>query len=145
MLRKSLFALLLVAVAVSFLPVRQAQAKDAAAQLLGTWKITHRPLDSAGKPCPFLPESIEFIKGQNLIMSNIPSRPLPYKTELTAAEREKIEARSDGYKGKNLLLVKPVPQMDWLSTPMVYIYSVTKSELTLTADGWEPSTFKRVK
>jgi hypothetical protein len=147
MLKKSFFAFLLVAVTLSFSPVRQACAAEAkpSAALLGSWKITHRPVDQAGKPCPFLPESIEFFQDQTLTMSNIPGRHLPYKTELTAPERRMLEARKESYKGKELLLIKPNPKMDWSSTPMVYVYSVTKDGLALTAEGWEPSTFKRVK
>ena len=131
----------------SFTPARQACAKDAApgAQLLGKWQITHRPVNAAGKPCPFLPETIEFFKDQSLIMSNVPGTHLPYKTRLTAAETQALVKRSEGFKGKTLLLVKPTPRMDWQSTPMVYIYTVTGDGLTLTVQGWDTATFKRVK
>ena len=146
MLRNKLAALLLAAAVLAVVAVPQLFAKEnTAAQLIGNWEITHRPVDASGTPCPFLPESIEFYKDQTLVMSNLPGRPLPYKTELTAGETKAFEARSEGYKGKTLLLVKPVPQMDWLSTPMVYVYSVTKDGLNLTADGWEAATFKRIK
>jgi len=144
MFRNSLVALLLVAIVLTVIPAQQSFAKEnAPGQLLGTWKITHRSVDKAGTPCPFLPDSLEFFKDQTLIMSNLPGRFLPYKTELTAAETKAFEAK--GFKGKNMLLVKPVLQMDWLSTPMVYSYSLTKDALSLTAQGWEPATFKRVK
>jgi hypothetical protein len=147
MLRKTFVALLLAAIALTFCPVPQAKANDADAssKLLGNWKLTSRPADAAGTPCPFLPDTITFQKGHNLIMSNMPGRLLPYKTDLSAAERTSIEARSSFFKGKNLLLVKPAPQMEWLTTPMVYGYTASKDGLILLTEGWDPATFKRVK
>lgn len=131
----------------SFSPVQQAFSKEvkSGGPLLGKWKITHRPVNAAGKPCPFLPETIEFFKDRTLIMSNLPGKHLPYKIELTADEMQAFEKRSEGFKGKSLLLVKPSPRMDWQSTPMVYIYEITREGLFLTIQGWETATFKRVK
>ena len=144
--KNSFVAVLLLAIVLSFIPARHAIAKEAkpTQQLLGSWVITHRPVNSAGIPCPFLPETIEFLKGQTVVMSNLPARALPYKTELTAAETQAFEERSERYKGKKLLLVKPSQQMDWRATPMVYIYSVNKDTLSLTVEGWDSATFKRV-
>lgn len=142
-----LAVLLLAATLLSCAAIRPASAKEAPAntQLLGTWKITHRPVDAAGTPCPFLPETMQLFKDQTLIMSNVPNMHLPYKTELAAEETEALEKRSETFKGKKILLVKPNPRMDWRATPMVYIYTVTGNELTLTVQGWETATFKRVK
>ena len=147
MFRKSFVALLFAAIMFTLIPVQGAFAKDtsAPAQLVGNWKITHRPVNESGQPCPFLPETIQFLKDQTLIMSNLPGRALPFKTELTAAEKSAMIERTDAYKGKSLLLVKPIPQMDWSATPMVYIYSVSKDTLSLTVEGWEPAAFSRVK
>ena len=147
MRRNSLVALLLLVGMLLVSLVPQAFAKEAkpASPLLGTWKITHRPVNEAGVPCPFLPETIQLFSDQTLVMSNFPGAHLPYKTELTAAETQAFETRSEGYKGKSLLLVKPNPQMDWSSTPMAYVYSVSKNELLLTAQGWDSATFTRVK
>jgi hypothetical protein len=122
-----------------------AKASAAGNPLIGVWNITHRPVDAAGKPCPFLPESIKFLDGQTLMMSNIPNMQLPYKTDLTADERQALEKRSEWFKGKKLLLVKPNPRMDWRTTPMVYTYTVSKDDMTLTVQGWETATFKRGK
>jgi hypothetical protein len=143
MRRNNLAVLLLVAgmLLVSFIPSAFSQQ---ATPLSGTWNITHRPVDQAGVPCPFLPESIQFFNDQTLVMSNFPGRPMPFKTELSAAEKKAFEARSEVYRGKSLLLVKPNPQMDWTATPMVYLYSVSNN-VHLTAQGWEPATFKRAK
>jgi len=147
MFRISGVIVLLTVVMLSFSPVRQALAKETITdgQLLGKWKITHRPVNAAGQPCPFLPETIEFFKDQSLIMSNVPGTHLPYKTQLTAEETQALVKRSAGFKGKSLLLVKPTPRMDWRSTPMVYIYAVSADGLTLTVQGWDTAKFKRVK
>ena len=130
---------------ISFVPQAFAKEVKSADPLLGSWKISQRPVNAAGVPCPFLPDSIQFLKDRSLVMSNVPGLHMPYKTELTAAERQAFEERSAEYQGKSLLLVKPNPKMEWLSTPMVYIYSISKDELLLTAQGWEQATFKRVK
>jgi hypothetical protein len=126
-------------------PQTFARTSAAGGPLVGVWQITHRPVDAAGKPCPFLPESIKVIDGQTLTMSNVPNMQLPYKTDLTAGERQALEQRSELFKGKKLLLVKPNPRMDWRATPMVYIYTISKDVLTLTVQGWETATFKRAK
>jgi hypothetical protein len=147
MIRNIFVALLLatVVLVVSSVPQAMANDADATSKLIGSWKLTFRPLNPEGTPCPFLPETIEFKKDHNLIMSNLPGGLLPFKTNLTAAERKSFEARSPFFKGKNLLIVKPVPQMDWLSTPMAYGYQVSKDGLVLNTEGWDPATFKRVK
>ena len=145
--RKIVVVLLMAVTMFTFSSAGQTFAKETASAglLLGTWEITHRPVDAAGTPCPFLPETIEFYKDRSAIMSNMPDMRLPYKTELTADEKKAFEKRSESFKGKRLLLVKPNPQMEWLNTPMVYIYSVSNNELTLTVQGWETATFKRMK
>ena len=147
-MRRITLAFVLVAASLLiFSPARQALAKETgpAGPLVGKWQITHRPVDAAGKPCPFLPESMEISKNQTIVMSNVPGMKMPYKTELTVDETEAFAKRSEIYKGKQLLLVKPNPRMDWRTTPMVYIYSITKGVLSITVQGWETAIFKRVK
>ncbi|GFO66728.1 hypothetical protein GMLC_03070 [Geomonas limicola] len=146
MLKNVVTACLAVTMLLSLFLVPQALASESAAgNLLGSWSITHRPVNGAGKPCPFIPEGIEFFKDQTLVMSNMPGRHFPFKFELSAEERKAIESRSAEFQGKQLLLVKPVPNMPWEKTPMAYAYSVTANELTLEVLGWEPATFKRSK
>lgn len=121
-------------------------AAPAAAPLTGAWQITHRPVDAAGKPCPFLPDAIQFFKDGTLSMSNMPKKMrLPFKTDPTADERQALEERAAAFKGQQLLLVKPNPRLDWRATPMVYIYTVSADTLTLNIQGWETATFKRSK
>jgi len=146
MSKKIVTACLSVALLLSLFLVQVAvAAENGAANLLGSWSITHRPVNASGQPCPFLPEGIEFFKDQTLVMSNMPGRHFPFQVEPSDELRKAIESRSEEFKGKQLLLVKPVPNMPWESTPMAYVYSVTKNELTLEVLGWEPATFKRSK
>jgi len=142
----SIVILLMAAAIFSFSPIQPAFAKDAksAGLLQGKWSITHRPVDKSGQPCPYLPESIEFFKDGTVVTSNIPDMHMPFKIDLTADEKQAIEKRT-GFKGNKIILIEPNPQIDWKSTPMVYIYSVNKKELSLTIQGWEKATFKREK
>lgn len=146
MLRRVVTVCLTVALLLSISLAQHAlAAENGVANLLGSWSITHRPVNEAGQPCPFLPEGIQFFKDQTLVMSNMPGRHFPFKIELSAEERKAIESRSEEFQGKKLLLVKPMPNMPWEKTPMAYVYSVTKDELTLVVLGWDPATFKRTK
>ena len=146
------FSLVILVVAAALLlgiPSRQAQALSSEAGsdalIVGKWKITHRPVDAAGKPCPFLPETMEISRDHTLVMSNFPGRRMPFKTDLTAEEQQALAKRSESYRGKHLLIIKPNPRMEWLNTPMVYIYTVKKDVMTLDVVGWETATFKRAK
>lgn len=112
-------------------------------KLIGLWTITVHSTNSSGEPCPFVPEAMQFFKDQTLIMSHSGDQHMPYKTTLTKDERQALEKRNPDFKGKNLLLVKPNPNMEWSATPMVYIYSINKKELTLTLQGWSPAKFSR--
>jgi hypothetical protein len=113
------------------------------AKLIGTWMMTVNSTDSSGKPCPFIPKSIQFLKDHTTVMSSSGEQHMPYKTVLTKAERQAIEMRNPNLAGKSLLVIKPSPAMDWASTPMVYGYSIVRNELTLTLQGWSPAKFAR--
>ena len=159
MCRLSRAVMLLTATILSFASVQTASAKEInipkpakqsatpakpANLLIGKWTITCNPVDATGKPCPYLPQTIEFFKDGTLMMSATGDIHMPYKTELTAEETLAFEKRP-GLKGKQVLLIRPTSEMDWKATPMVYVYTVTKDELTLTMEGWEKATFKRSK
>lgn len=88
---------------------------------------------------------MEFFSDGTLTMSNMPGSRIPFKTALTPDEKQAMGTRDPALKGKNLFLVKPMPQIKWRSTPMVYSYSVTKNELIHSVTGWTPATFQRVK
>ena len=147
MRKLSCAVMLAVVVVLSFSLVQTSFSRENApeTQLMGKWQITHRPVDKEGKPCPFLPETIEFFKDRTLLMSNFPGVHLAYKIEITEDERKALEQRSEWFKGKRLLLVRPNPRMGWTNTPMVYVYAVTKDGLSLTVEGWDTATFKQVK
>ena len=159
--RFSIAFLLLAAAILSISPVRSASAKEfrpltstkpadsdkptkPTDMLQGKWKIIHRPVDAAGTPCPYLPDTIEFFKDKTLMMSNIADIHMPYKTDLTDIELQAFDKRP-GLKGKQLLLVRPTSEMDWKATPMVYSYVVTKDELSLAIEGWEQAIYNRAK
>jgi len=112
------------------------------AKLIGAWTTKECSIDSAGSPCPYLPESMEFFKDQTMTMSNLGDQHFSYKTTLTKEEKKAIEQNNPEYKGKSLLLIKYNPNADWASTPM-YVYSVDKDELTLILKGWSPAQFTR--
>jgi len=120
-------------------------AGDGGQVLSGKWKMTVPARDAAGSPCPFVPDMMEFFDDGTVAMSNMPGNRVPFKTDLAPDEKQAMELRNPSLKGKNLLLVKPMPQMEWRSTPIVYAYSVTANELTISVTGWTPATFTRVK
>ena len=159
--RLSIAILLLTATILSILSVQSASAKEFRPQkslntadpdkpkkptdlLPGKWKTSYKPVNADGKPCPYLPDTIEFFTDKTLMMSNIADIHLDYKTDLTDVEAQAFGKRP-GLKGKQLLLVRPTPEMDWKATPMVYIYEVTKDALTLAIEGWEQAVYTRVK
>ena len=155
MSRLSTVVLLLSVAILAFATVQMASAKEqqfpkADKQdkqdnlLIGKWTITCNPLDASGKPCPYLPQTIEFFRDGTVGLSNIGDIHMPYKTKLTAEETQAFDKRP-GLKGQQLLLIRPSSEMDWKATPMVYVYTVTNDELTLTLEGWEKATFKRLK
>jgi len=115
--------------------------------LVGSWKLVENIVDAEGNPCPFIPDGIELFVDETLTMSNMPDRRMPYKTSVSTDDRSAIEARIPGLKGMPLLLIKPMPQMEWQNTPMIYGYSLNgkKDILKLTLPGWTPASFQRVK
>ncbi len=122
-----------------------AAAADPAALLRGAWSLVTPAKDASGNDCPFVPQKMEFFADGTMTMSNMPGNRPPFKTDLTAEERQAMETRDPALKGKSLLLVKPMPQMEWRQTPIVYSYSVTAKELRITVTGWTPATFQRAK
>jgi hypothetical protein len=145
--KKFVYALLLVATGMVMLqvqPVFSAETKSDT-NLIGSWKMTQNATDSTGKPCPFVPEVFDFSAEQTVVLSNFGSEQLPYKTTVSKEEKEILVARTPELKGKNLLLIKPNPNMGWTDTPMVYAYSISKNELTLILQGYNPAKFVKAK
>jgi len=112
--------------------------------LVGKWVLVNNPVDAAGRQSPDIPKTIEFFKDGTLMMSHIGDIHMPYKTELTARDADVFEGKP-GMKGKKLLLVRPSSDMEWTSTPMVYIIETGGNELTLTVQGYEKALFRRGK
>jgi len=111
--------------------------------LVGLWSNRVPSTNSAGEPCPFTPETLEFYKDQTVAMPEFGSQHLPYKTALTKDERTSAEKRFPALKGKNILLILPNPSMNWYNTPMAYSYAIRKNELTLILQNWSPAKFSR--
>lgn len=122
-------------------PVPQAKPVN---PLTGKWALTNNPVDASGNPSPDIPKTIEFFRDGTVMMSNVGDIHMHYKTELTPKEREIFDKRP-GLKGNRLLLVRPTSEMAWTATHMVYVYTVTRSDLTLTVPGWPKATYRRSK
>lgn len=136
--------LLLICVLATFLcGVNLVYAEDP--KLVGTWKLSVPSKDESGKLCPFVPDSMEYFRDQTMTMSNFGSQRLPYKTTISKDERMKIDQIIPAFKGKSVILIKPNPSMDWLSTQMKYAYSIKNNEMTLTLQGYTPAKFKKQK
>ena len=146
-MKKIIVSLMLAAVAVVITQANPAFSAEPKTDmsLVGQWEMTQNATDSAGSPCPFVPEAFMFYKDQTVAMSNTGDQSFPYKTSVTSEERQKIEKRVPVFKGKNLLLIMPSPNFEWTTTPMVYAYSVIKDELTLSLQGYSSAKFGRVK
>jgi hypothetical protein len=159
--RLSIAILLLTATILSIFSAQSASAKEFRPQkslnladsdkskkttdlLHGKWKISYKPVNADGKPCPYLPDTIEFFTDKTLMMSNIADIHMDYKTDLTDVELQAFDKRP-GFKVKQLVLVRPTPEIAWKATPMVYNYEVTKDVLTLAIEGWEQAVYTRVK
>ena len=141
--RPSVSVIIVLFTAVALVP--HAFGADPVKPLTGKWKIAIPARDAAGNPCPFVPEEMEYFSDGTMTMSNMPGGRVPFRIDLTAEERQVMEARDPSWKGKKLLLIKPMPQMEWRSTPMAYSYSIDKDKLTLSVTGWSPAVFQRVK
>jgi len=113
--------------------------------IIGLWNLTQNATDVSGKPCPFVPESFVFYKDRTLTMGNLGNQRMHYKTTVTPDEKQVIEKRVPALKGKNILLIKPNPNMGWTDTPMVYAYSIKNDKLTLVLQGYSPAKFARIK
>gem|GEM_PF-1518023 len=140
------FAYVLVLVAIAVLASRIDPASAAPGddvKLLGVWTMTQNSMDKSGQPCPFVPQTMQFFKDGSVLMTCFGEQHLPYKITLTKDERQAIEKRNPELAGKNIMLVKPDPAMDWASTTMVYGYTIVNSELTLTIQGWSPAKFTK--
>jgi len=138
--------LLFASLVVMIVPARAADTTSERS-LVGSWRLIERSVDAQGQACPFVPDSIEFFSDKTLIMSNMPGNRLPFKTTVAADERTAVESRMPELTGKSLLLIKPVPQMEWRNTPMSYGYTLSakKGILTLIVPGWSPAKFQRAQ
>ena len=132
----------LVLVTYQIQPAFSAKSKSDS-NLVGSWKMIQKATDSEGKPCSFVPEVFDFFIDKTVVLSNFGSAHLPYTTSVTPEEKQIIEKRVPELKGKNLLLIKPNPNMGWTNTPMVYAYEINKNKLSIILQGFSPATFEK--
>ncbi len=111
-------------------------------KLVNSWVMTINATDKTGAPCPFTPEFFDFYSDHTVVLSNSGGQHLPYKTRVTPEEREAIEKRIPEFKGQNLLLIKPNPEMDWTSTPMIYAYVFRGDSFLITLPGFSSAKYK---
>jgi hypothetical protein len=114
-------------------------------KLVNSWKMTINATDKTGTPCPFTPEVFDFYSDQTVVLSNSDGQHLPYKITVTPEEREIIEKRVPEFKGKKLLLIKPNPNMEWTSTPMIYVYAFRGDSFLITLPGFSSAKYKLIK
>jgi len=145
--KRFVYVLVLVAISMIVLQTQSVLAANSKSdsKLVGSWKMTKNSVDSAGAPCPFVPEVFDFYKDKTVVLSNFGPQHLPYTTSVTNEEKEIIIKKMPDFKGKDILLIKPNPNMDWTNTPMVYAYSINNNELTLSILGYSPATFAKSK
>ena len=114
-------------------------------KLVGSWEMTINATDPTGAPCPFTPDRFDFYSDNTVVLSNFGDQHLPYKTKVTPEEREIIVKRVPEFKGQHLLLIKPNPNMDWTSTPMVYAYTFRGGSFLISLPGFSSAKYKLIK
>jgi len=148
-MKKSIYHAFLVITAVLFIIAGLAISapKTSEQALVGKWKLIEPAVDAQGQPCTFVSEGMEFFSDQTVILSTMPGNRISYKTTSSDDERSAVETRIPSLKGKPLLLMKPMPQMEWRNTPITYGYDLTEkgASLALTVPGWSPAKYQRVK
>jgi len=80
----------------------------------------------------YLPDEIEFFHDGTVNLSDFPGKKLPYKTDLSAAEKDLIRKNYPDLEGKNVVLIMLDPsQKNWLENAAIYQFTVSGNELAL--------------
>jgi hypothetical protein len=116
---------------------------DVKKPLEGKWQAINPQGNESEK---YLSDEIEFFRDRTVVLSDFPGKKLPYKSELSAAEKELIKKNYPELYGKNILLIILDPsQKDWMRNAAVFQYDVTGNELSLRpAIDEKPTKFRRV-
>jgi hypothetical protein len=119
------------------------KSSDIKKPLEGKWQT----MESQGSgPEKYLSDEIEFFHDGTVTMSDFPGKKLPFKTELTKAEKKLLKKNYPELEGKNIVLILLDPlQHDWLQNAVAYQYTLTENELSLRPVISEKTTkFRRV-
>lgn len=113
----------------------------------GKWKVIDRGVDGSQKPCPFVPDWIEFFADGTVAMANLPQgMRMLYRTAVSDSEAKTLLVKFPYVKDKDhMLLMKPSREADWLNNAMAYRYTVKAGELYLEIAGWTASRYARSK
>jgi hypothetical protein len=121
-----------------------ALALDGAA-LVGKWQLQEPARDSAGKPCPFVGEKLEFTADGKMISANMPV-PFRYKVNPDKGDAAGAVARHPELKGMEIMLAAMGgAQIDWSKAPIVYGMELKGAQLTMKVSGYTPATYKKQK
>ena len=119
-------------------------ALDSAA-LVGKWQLLEPARDSAGKPCPFVGEKIEFTADGKMISANMPV-PFRYKVNPDKGDAAGAVARYPELKGMEIMLAAMGgAQIDWSKAPIVYGVELKGAQLTMKVSGYTPAKYKKQK
>ena len=136
--------ILFAAMAIVMSMASAAPALDNAA-LIGTWRLVERAQDTAGKPCPFVGEQIQFTADGNMISPNMPM-PFKYKVNPTPAEAETAVTKNPELQGMEIMLaMMGNSQSDWLKAPIAYGVKLKGNEFTMKVSGYTPARYKKQK
>jgi hypothetical protein len=121
-----------------------ATALDKAA-LVGSWQLVENAKDSAGKPCPFVGEKIQFTADGKMISANMPM-PFSYKVNPDKVEVEAAILKNPELKGMEIMLATMgVGQIDWTKARIVYGVELKGGQFTMKVSGYSPARYKKQK
>ena len=136
--------ILLAVTALVLTTATSALALDGAA-LVGKWQLQEPARDSAGKPCPFVGERIEFTSDGKMVSANMPV-PFLYKVNPEKSDAAGAVARYPELKGMELMLAAMGgAKVDWSKAPIVYGVELKGTKLTMKVSGYTPAQYKKQK
>lgn len=113
--------------------------------LVGTWQLVEIAKDSAGKPCPYVGQKIEFTADGNMVSGNMPM-PFTYKVNPAKEEIEAALARHPQLKDMELMLATMAKgNIDWKKAPIVYGVGFKDKQFLMKVAGYTPAVYKKVK
>jgi len=137
--------LILLAAATLVLSVTSAATALDKAALIGTWQLVENAKDSAGKPCPFVGDKIQFTADGKMISANMPM-PFSYKVNPDTVEVEAAILKNPELKGMEIMLATMGGgQIDWTKARIVYGVELKGRQFTMKVSGYSPARYKKMK